>query len=203
MKNLAPMIQYLEKEGTRICNQVYAYSKKWKQPINVSKTVAQLFHTQVKRPVVNVSTNGEKIKLVKEFKYLGFTWTDRLSLKPTVEKCIGNIQRSLGKLRWLKTGRSMSSKLFRQCFFAYTFPHFAWIFPFFPLLAQTQQQILQQKFRVGLWLVYRCLLVSAQNLYSFTLEHSLEFYVKNYIQRRLTLYPPMSIGMDIGKIAIK
>ena len=28
MKNLAPMIQYLENEGTRICNQVYAYSKK-------------------------------------------------------------------------------------------------------------------------------------------------------------------------------
>ena len=135
MKNLAPMIQYLENEGTRIYNQVYVYSKKWKQPINVSKTVAQLFHTQVERLIVNVSMNGEKIELVKEFKYLGFTWTDRLSLKPTVEKCIGNIQRSLGKLRWLKTGRSMSSKLLRQCFFAYTFPHLAWIFPFFPLLA--------------------------------------------------------------------
>ena len=125
MKNLAPMIQYLENEGTRICNQVYAYSKKWKQPINVSKTVAQLFHTQVKRLVVNVSMNKDKIELVKEFKYLGFTWTDRLSLKSTVEKCIENIQRFLGKLRWLKTGRSMSSKLFRQCFFAYTSPHFA------------------------------------------------------------------------------
>ena len=151
--------------------------KKWKQPINVSKTVAQLLHTQVKRPVVNVTMNGEKIELVKEFKYLGFTWTDRLSLKPTVEKCIGNIQRSLGKLRWLKTGRSMSSKLFRQCFFAYTFPYFAWIFPFFPLLTQTQQQILQQKLRVGLRLMYRCPFVSAQNLYSFISEHSLEFYV--------------------------
>ena len=178
LKNLARMIQYLEKEGTRICNQVYAYSKKWKQPTNVSKTVAQLFRIQVKRPVVNVSMNGKKIKLVKEFKYLEFTWTDRLSLKPTVEKYIGNIQRSLSKLRRLKTGRSMSSKLFRQCFFAYTFPHFAWIFQFFPPLAQTQQQIFQQKFRVGLRLVYRCPFVSAQNLCSFTSEHSLEFYVK-------------------------
>ena len=79
----------------------------------------------------------------------------------------------------------MSSKLLRQCFFAYNFPHFAWIFPFIPLLAQTQHQILQQKCRVGLRLVYRCPFVSAQNLYSFTSEHSLEFYVKNYIQRRL------------------
>ena len=82
----------------------------------------------------------------------------------------------------------MSSKLLRQCFFAYTFPHFAWIFPFFPLLTQTQQQILQQKFRIGLRLVYRCPFVSAQNLYSFTLEHSLEFYVKNYIQRLRTIH---------------
>ena len=37
--------------------------KKWKQSINVSKTVAQLFHTQVKRPVVNVSMNGEKNRI--------------------------------------------------------------------------------------------------------------------------------------------
>ena len=136
----------------------------------------------------------KKIELVKEFKYLEFTWTNRLSLKPTVEECIENIHRSLGKLRWLKTGRSMSSKLLRQCFFAYTFPHFAWIFPFFPLLAQTQQQILQQKFRVDLRLVYRCPFVSAQNLYSFTSEHSLEFYVKNYIQRRLRTIHLIDLG---------
>jgi len=133
-KKFAPMMQYLEKEGTRICNQIYAYSIKWKQPLNVSKTVAQIFHTQVNIPVINITMNKEKIELVKEFKYLGFTWTDKLSLKPTVYKCIGNIQRSLGKLKWLKSGRSMSCKTLRQCFFAYTFPHFAWLFPFFQKL---------------------------------------------------------------------
>ena len=146
MKNLAPMIQYLEKEGTRICNQVYAYSKKWKQPINVSKTVAQLFHTQVKRPVVNVTMNGEKIELVKEFKYLGFTWTDRLALKSTVEKCIGNIQRSLGKLRWLKTGRSMSSKLLRQCFFALPFHILHGYFHFFLCLLKLSNKYYNKNF---------------------------------------------------------
>ena len=129
-------------------------------------------------------------------KCFSLSWTDRLSLKPTVEKCIGNIQRSLSKLRWLKTGRSMSSKLLRQCLFAYTFPYFAWIFPFFPLLAQTQQQILQQKFRVGLRLVYRCPFMSAQNLYNFTSEHSLEFYVKNYIERRLRTIHLTDLGLS-------
>jgi hypothetical protein len=197
MKNLAPMIRYLEKEGTKICNQVYAYSKKWKQPINISKTVAQLFHTQVKRPVVNVTMNGGKIELVTEFKYLGFTWTDRLSLKPTVEKCIGNIQRSLGKLRWLKSGSNISSKVLRQCFFAYSFPHFAWLFPFFPFLPETQQQILQQKFRVGLRLVYRCPFVSANKLYDSISEHSLEFYVKKYIQKRLKTMHMTDLGSSL------
>jgi Reverse transcriptase (RNA-dependent DNA polymerase) len=60
MKKLAPMIQYLENEGTRISNQLYTYSKKWKQPINISKTVAQLFHTQVERPVLNITMNEKK-----------------------------------------------------------------------------------------------------------------------------------------------
>jgi hypothetical protein len=42
--------------------------------MNVSKIVAQIFHTQVKRPVINITMNGNKIELVKEFKYQGFTW---------------------------------------------------------------------------------------------------------------------------------
>ena len=185
MKKLHPMIQYLDIEGTRICDQVFKYSKKWKQPINISKTVVQLVHTQIARPIVNVRMNGDDIELVKEFKYLGFTWTDNLSLKPTLDRCVGNIQRSLGKLKWLKSGSQVSSKVLRQCFFAYTFPHFAWLFPFYPLQSKTQQQLLQQKFCVGLRMVYRCTFVSAQNLFSTISEHPLEFYVKKYIQKRL------------------
>jgi hypothetical protein len=97
MKTLVSMLQYLEKEGTKTCNQVHAYCRKWKQPMNISKTIAQLFHTQVKRSRVNVMTNSEKIELVTQFKYLGFTWTDRLSLKSTVEKCIKDIE-IIGKI---------------------------------------------------------------------------------------------------------
>jgi hypothetical protein len=83
-----------------------------------TSSFAQLFHTQAK-----------KAESVKELNYLGFTWTDRLSLKQKTESCIGHIQRSLCKLKWLKFGHSISSKVIRQCFFAYTFPHFVWLFP--------------------------------------------------------------------------
>jgi hypothetical protein len=79
MKNLDPMIEYLEIKETRICEQVFRHSKKSEQPINISKTVVQLFHTQIRRTILNIVMNVEKIELVKEFKYLGFTWTDKLN----------------------------------------------------------------------------------------------------------------------------
>lgn len=37
-KSLSPMIHHLEKKGIKICDQVYSYSIKWKQPINSSTT---------------------------------------------------------------------------------------------------------------------------------------------------------------------
>ena len=194
---LAPMVEYLEREGTRVCNQIYEYSKKWKQPINVKKTVAQLFYTQIKKPIVNLKMNGQKIELVNQFRYLGFTWTSKLSLKPTVDRCIGNIQKSLGKLRWLRTKQCMSMKALRQCFFAYSFPHFAWIFPFFPLLPESQQQLFQQKFRVALRLVHRCPFVSARNLFTITKEQTLNFYVEKYIQKRLKHMHTTDLGRSL------
>jgi len=188
------MLEYLEKEGTRICNQIYEYSQKWRQPINITKTVAQIFYTQIKKPKINLEMNGQRIEFVNEFKYLGFTWTSKLSLKPTVDRCIGSIQKSLGKLRWLKARRFVSTKALRQCFFAYTFPYFAWIFPFFPLLPVSQQQVFQQKFRVGLRLVHRCPFTSARNLFTITNEQTLDFYVKKYIQKRLKYMHTTDLG---------
>ncbi|CAF4436062.1 unnamed protein product [Rotaria sp. Silwood2] len=65
---LTPMIEYLEREGTKICEQILEYSKKWKQPINISKTVAQLFYTQIKKPIVKIEMYGQRIEFVNEFK---------------------------------------------------------------------------------------------------------------------------------------
>jgi hypothetical protein len=44
---------YLAQEGMRICDRIFAYSKKWKQPINALKTVAELFYTQTKESKIN------------------------------------------------------------------------------------------------------------------------------------------------------
>ena len=57
--------------------------------------------------------------------------------------------------------------------------------PFFPLLPTSQQQVFQRKFRVALRLVHRCPFVSASSLLTMTNEHSLDFYVKQYIKKRL------------------
>ena len=40
MERLDPMIQLLKKEGSRMCDQIHAYSIEWMQPIDISKAVA-------------------------------------------------------------------------------------------------------------------------------------------------------------------
>ena len=52
------MIEYLEQQGTKVCNQNSLYSQKWKQPIHVSKTVAQVFFSQVKISRINITMDG-------------------------------------------------------------------------------------------------------------------------------------------------
>ncbi len=99
-----------------------------KQPINVSKTVLQLFHTQVKPPIVEIFMGDKLLENVRSFKYLGFHWTDKLSRAPTVDQCLEKIQRSFIKLKWLKRNKHVTKEVLRICFFAYSFPFFAWLF---------------------------------------------------------------------------
>jgi len=60
-------------EGMRVCSKIANYSKKWAQPINLSKTVVQVFHSPVQSPVVNIYMKSQRLQLVEEFKYLEFT----------------------------------------------------------------------------------------------------------------------------------
>ena len=115
--------------------------------------------------------DGHTIEVVKSFKYLGFTWTSKLSLKPTIDKCVENIQKSFIKLNWLRAGTAV----LRTCFFAYSFPHFAWLLPLFPLLPKTQKEILRRKFRVGMRLVHRCEYIPEHRLFETLNEKTRDF----------------------------
>ena len=180
-RGIKPIIKFLEVEGTKVCNKIAQYSKKWKQPINISKTVVQIFHSQVQNPLVDVYMQGQRLELVKEFKYLGFTWTNKMSLKPTIDRILENIQKTFTKLRWMKGGKRFSKDMLRRCFFAYSFPYFAWIFPLYPVLPKTQKELLLRKFRNGLRLIHRCPFARATDLLQITREESLGKYVKKYI----------------------
>ena len=184
-RKLYPMMNYLEKEGTRICKEIAVYSKKWRQPINPSKTVVQVFHSQVKIPVVDIYMENQRLEIVKEFKYLGFIWTSKMSLKPTIDKTLENIQKTFCKLKWMKSGKALSTTVLHRAFFAYSFPYFAWIFPLYPFLPKTQKQLLQRKFRNGLRLVHRCPFARATDLMQITREKPLEEYVKRYVRKSL------------------
>ncbi len=86
-KKYQEMISFINTMGSKIGQNLFEYSKYWKQPINISKSVVQVFHSQVETPTVEVKMNKEKLETVKTFKYLGFSWTDKLSLKLTVDQC--------------------------------------------------------------------------------------------------------------------
>ena len=76
-------------------------------------------------------------------------------------------------------------------------PTFCLAIPFFPLLPETYQQILQRKFRVALRLVHRCPFLSARNLFTITAEQPLEFYVKKYIRKRLRSMHTTDLGSSL------
>ncbi|CAF4490181.1 unnamed protein product [Rotaria socialis] len=84
---------------------------KWKQPVNFSKTVVQVFHSRVQNPIVEIYMEGKKLEVVKEFKYLGLTSANKMSLKPTIGKALENIQRTFSKLRWMQGGQEKSLPL--------------------------------------------------------------------------------------------
>ena len=67
MKSLSRMMEYMGQEGTRICHSLVEYSKKWKQPINVQKTVGQLFYTQIEQPKIERYMAEQCLKLVNKF----------------------------------------------------------------------------------------------------------------------------------------
>lgn len=139
----------------------------------------------------------KKLEIVQKFKYLGFTWADKMSLKPTVDESLEKIQRSFGKLRWIKGGKALSLQVLRKCFFAYSFPYFTWIFPLFLFLPETQKEMLRRKFRSVIRLIHRCPFASGTNLFLITNEISVDEYVKKYIQKRLSQIEKSYLGRSL------
>ena len=184
-ERLSAMIEHLEREGIKVCNRIAEYSKRWKQPVNVQKTVGQMFHSQIEKPKVEICMENQKLEIVKEHKYLGFTWTSKLSLRPTVDQCIAKADKALAKLKWMKCGRKVTSKVLRKCFFVHVFPHLAWIFPFYPLLPKTQAEKLDRKFRVGIRMIHRYPFVPSSDVFTLTIENPLDFCLKRYIKKRV------------------
>jgi hypothetical protein len=90
-------------------------------------------------------------------------------------------KQTLLELKWLRSGKMLSKAVLRSCFFAYVFPHFAWIFPFFPFLPLTYQELFRRKYRVAIRLFHRAPFVGSSDLFTLTHEDTLDTYVKLYV----------------------
>ncbi len=98
-KKLEPMLQFLEKEGTKVCNELFQYARRWKQSINVSKLVYQVFYSQINLRFLIVTMNNIPLEYVNDFEYLGYNWTSKLFMRKTVENCFEKVQRLYTKLK--------------------------------------------------------------------------------------------------------
>jgi len=74
------MLNFMKTAGTQVCHNLFGYARKWKQATNVAKTVFQVFHSHVKQLGLKVKIDDSVPERVRSFKYLGFTWTDKLSI---------------------------------------------------------------------------------------------------------------------------
>jgi hypothetical protein len=84
-----------------------------------------------------------------------------------------------------------------MCFFSYSFPHFTWIFPLFPLLPTSLQNLLLRKYRVGIRLIHRCPFTTAEVIFDVTKEKPLELYVCKYLQKRLVNAHRTDLGCSL------
>ncbi len=163
------MLQFLEAEGPKICNRLYDYAYRWKQPINIGKTVYQIFHSRVNRLPSTTTMRNTPLEYIKDLTYLGCRWTSKLAIYKSVSNCLVKVQKSYVKLKSLKLSRGISTEVLEQCFFACSMPLFAWLFGLFTFLSSTQQQLLRRTFRVGLRLVRRC--IGQQHMIYITLQN--------------------------------
>lgn len=190
------MISVINEAGSKVCQNLFEYSNRWKQPINVSKTVVQIFDSSVIRPTVEIKMNNHILETTKTFKYLGFTWTDKMSIKPIVDKCLQNIQKSYTKLKWLQTNRSVTTQVLKTCYFAQSLPFFTWIFSFFSLLPTTLRETICSKYRVGISIIHRCQFIVAKDIFKCSKEAPLESYVVKYLQKRLSKAHITDLGLS-------
>jgi hypothetical protein len=72
---------------------------------------------------------GQKLELVKEFQYLGFIWTSKMYLKPTINRILEYIQKSFSKLRWMEVEKPLLKEVLRRCFLPTAFHVLRGYFP--------------------------------------------------------------------------
>jgi hypothetical protein len=142
-KKLELMLQFFEKEDTKVCSRLFEYAHRWKQPIDMPNLpIKYSFYSQISLRPLTVTMSNIPLEYVHEFRYLANTWATKLSMRKSVTDCLNKVKRSYTKLKLLKPSRLITTDVLIQRFFAYSLPFFAWLFCLFPFLPDTQQLLI-------------------------------------------------------------
>ena len=105
------------------------------------KDGCSVFYSQIKKVVVDIYILEQKLEIVNSFKYLDFIWTNKSSLKPTVNRCLENIQRSVcQQLKWLRSSKTLPRNVLRNVSLPIFSPILLGFFPSSSFSLQTQNR---------------------------------------------------------------
>ena len=161
------------------------YSLLTQQPINYRKTEAMWSSRAIRYPVLDINCGNQKIRWVKNYKYLGYWVSPRLGWNLMIRKTTLKIRERVNKIERFRLNGFTAPELRKALFSTFVLPLFVSLFPIFPLFTRRQQEDLSH-------LYFTCLkrvsfhLEWSDSLYSFVLnEISLEDRVSKYWEKYL------------------
>ena len=110
------------------------------QPINYPKTHGFFSARTVTKPKIELKCGEIEIDWAAKVKYLGYVFTPKLGFGEMIGISKSKIRQRVARIVSFKLNGSTSQQLRKTLFFAYVYPVFVWLFPFFPLFTQRQQR---------------------------------------------------------------
>ena len=112
--------------------------------------------------------DDNKLRWVREFKYLGYWITSKLGFGNLINKSMLKIRQRIGMINSFRFAGVISLALRKTLLLSYILPLFTWLFPLFPLVSENNKKTLIVS------------IIVVQEEFSIVLNHQITFSLANY-----------------------
>ena len=129
----------LEMKLKKLFEYLEYYAILFVQPINYKKTEWIWTARAIGGPKFEICMGGNKIELVRSFRYLGYHISSKLGWSKMISIYKTKIRQRVGILRNCRICGTSSTKFKRVMFDSYVRPLFTWLFSIYPLFTECQR----------------------------------------------------------------